>query len=701
MPAFSGRAYAFSLVIVFFTYLGTALFGFSIQPVNTFATLIWAPTGIAIAALTLGGYRLWPAVFLAAFSANFYIGAPLFVALGIGIGNTLEALAGSYVLRNFRSGSLEFSFGNLKETMVFIFGAALAAPLISASIGVLSLTLGNIIPSTEIDRTWIAWWVGDVLGALIVAPFLLRWLSEPYFRMNMLRSAEIVASAAASGLVAWLVFWNQDMAAPYPVLIPLVWAALRTGERGITLSILVLSTVAISGTLAGGGPFRELPLESALLQLQLFLGTIATILLVFTAVVEDRRRTAGALEKHVGELEGLLERFRVEDTAKNEFIATLAHELRNPLSPIVSSIELLKRSDTSSIARQALIMEKHAKSLSSLLNDLLDVSRISTHKLEIEKKPVYLSAPVAQAIESVEPLMREKNHILNVSINPHPILLEADPVRLEQIVVNLLTNAAKYTPTGGTITLSVTREGREAVIVVQDTGIGIEKNMLGRIFEPFLQIKRANSVEAGIGVGLTVTKRLVELHGGTITAKSEGEGKGSEFSVRLPLPPPGAFTEKEKVPKQAAKRRRPLPRLRILVVDDNVDAGNALGKLLGIRGHEVTLAQDGGSALRMAPLIDPDIIILDIGLPDFDGYETARRLRKAKFDCPLIALTGYGQEEDKKKAKNAGFAYHLTKPVSLATVEEALSKIVVGGILKKPPVKMEAITKAPAQFAQS
>ncbi|MBI2610520.1 MASE1 domain-containing protein [Candidatus Kaiserbacteria bacterium] len=699
MPHISGTPYVVVLLIVFGTYLGTALLGLSVQPVNTFATLIWPPAGIAIASLTLGGYRLWPAVFLAAFLANFYTGAPAAVAWGIGVGNTFEALAGSYILRNLQPRALEFSFGNLRETLVFAFGAALGASLISATIGVGSLALGGVLPAAEVERTWIAWWVGNVLGVLIVAPFLLRWLSEPFYRMSFLRSAEIVGVAAASGLVAWLVFWHQDVAAPYPVLVPLVWAALRTGPRGTTLAILVVAGVAIAGTLAGSGPFFQLPLERALLQLQLFLGTVTTIFLVFTAIVEDRRRAADTLGKQVDHLENLLERLRAEDQAKNEFIATLAHELRNPLSPIVSTIELLKRGEKVDIARQASIMEKHAKSLSSLLNDLLDVSRISAQKLEIEKKPVYLGASIAQAVESVEPLMQEKNHILNVSINPRPILLEADPVRLEQIVTNLLSNAAKYTPAGGTITLSATREGSQAVIVMQDTGIGIEAPMLTRIFEPFLQIKRANSAEAGIGVGLAVTKKLIELHGGTIEAKSEGTGKGSEFTVRLPLPPHGAFVKETR--KEAARRQRPLSPLRILVVDDNVDAANALGKLLGIRGHEVTLAQDGTSALRIVPLLKPDVVVLDIGLPDFDGYEVARRLKKAKFEGPLIALTGYGQDRDKKKTKEAGFAHHLTKPVSLAAIEEALSKVVSGGLLSQEAPKVEAVAKVPAQFVRS
>jgi len=219
----------------------------------------------------------------------------------------------------------------------------------------------------------------------------------------------------------------------------------------------------------------------------------------------------------------------------------------------------------------------------------------------------------------------------------------------------------------------VTRQGTQAVITVKDNGIGIPAHMMARIFDPFLQVKRAKSAEGGIGIGLSLTKRLVEMHGGTIEAESLGEGKGSVFTVHLPLPAPGQFVENSS--ESSRTRKRTLPKLKILIVDDNVDAANALGKLLGLQGHEVSLAQDGASAMRMAPLVSPDAIILDIGLPDLDGYEIARRLKKSKIVCPLIALTGYGQASDKTKARSAGFSEHLTKPVSLARVEEALSRV--------------------------
>ena len=670
---FASRTYALWLVLVFALYCIAALIGLNIHAVNTFASLIWPATGIALAALAIGGYRLWPAIFLGAFFVNFYTGAPLLIALMIGIGNTLEALVGAYFLRGWDA--LKFSFGTLRESLIFIFCVSLGATLISATIGVVSLLLGGLIPVSEFEPTWLAWWVGDALGALVVAPFLLRWLSDPYHQRSVGEYMEMVLIAVLSGLVTAFVFATPYVGMPYPILIPLVWAALRTGPRGITLAMLTMSIIAIAGTVMGQGPFSNLHVEDGLLQLQFFLATIISLFLMFTSVVEDRRRATKELKSHVGELEHVLERLRTEDRTKNEFIATLAHELRNPLAPIVSSIELIKSGTTKSVdvVRQASVLEKHARTMSKLLNDLLDVSRISAQKLEFSKKPMHLCEAADHAVESVEPIFKAKNHTLDVSINPRPILIDADPLRIEQIVTNLLTNAAKYTPHGGRIALSVTRQGTQAVITVKDNGIGIPAHMMARIFDPFLQVKRAKSAEGGIGIGLSLTKRLVEMHGGTIEAESLGEGKGSVFTVHLPLPAPGQFVENSS--ESSRTRKRTLPKLKILIVDDNVDAANALGKLLGLQGHEVSLAQDGASAMRMAPLVSPDAIILDIGLPDLDGYEIARRLKKSKIVCPLIALTGYGQASDKTKARSAGFSEHLTKPVSLARVEEALSRV--------------------------
>ncbi|MBI4133663.1 MASE1 domain-containing protein [Candidatus Uhrbacteria bacterium] len=663
--------YALSFGLLFVAYFASALFGLSLHPVSTFAAFIWPPTGIAIAALFLYGYRLAPAIFLGAFFANLYTGAPFLVALSIGIGNTAEAVAAVYVLKRFFGET--FAFSNLTQSLIFIV-VSLTASVISATTGVGSLLASGVVTVSNFGPAWFTWWIGDALGALIIAPFLLRWLSPVLFRRSLTQFLELGSVAALSLAVSTFVFHTSYIKYPYIIFVPLVWAALRTGPKGVSLSLLLSAIAAISGTLAGSGPFSHMPIQEALLTLQLFMGTVAAIFLVFVSVVEDRRKANITTMDHVERLEQALEKIQAEDRAKQEFLAILAHELRNPLSPILSSTELarLPGANKEDILRATLTIEKHARSMSRLLDDLLDISRISRRKLKLRKKPMYLCHIVAQAVEAVEPLIKSRSHSLDVSIIQKPILIEADPLRLEQILVNILNNAAKYTPRGGRISLTCTREKGDVVIAIQDTGAGIEKGMLERIFEPFVQAGVEGHVQTGIGIGLTLSKKLVEMHGGAIGVASPGVGKGSTFTVRFPLPIAIKSVESRK---EAHGRKRPLESLNILVVDDNRDAAEAIGRLLTIRGHSVSLAVNGKSSLRVAAELAPDVIVLDIGLPDMDGYTVARELKKAGVTAVLIALTGYGQVSDRLKAQRAGFAYHLVKPIGLAKLEEALANV--------------------------
>ena len=688
-----GRTRYFTLLaMIFIAYTATAKLGLSIQPVNDFATLIWPPTGIALAALILWGYRLAPAVFLGAFVANFTTGATLVVSLGIASGNTLEAVLGTFLLRSFVG--MDFSFGHLRESIAFIICGVVLAPLLAATIGAITLELGGMISAADFLATWITWWIGDALGALVVAPFLLRWFSNPYYDRSTWQYVEMAFVIVAVSAVTFVIFWTPIFPFLYLAFVPLVWATLRTGPRGLTLSILLMAIIALSGTLTGHGPYASYPAEQKLLLLQTFIATTTAMFLMFVSTVEDRRRSTKQLATQVLELESAMEKIRFEDQAKTEFLAILAHELRNPLAPILSSLELIKvhargRADTLRLISTA---EKNAHNMSKLLDDLLEISRISGKKFKLKTRSVDIRECIQQAVQAVEPMIRERGHTLERATPAEPLYLDVDPLRIEQILVNLLSNAVKYTPPRGRIALTCTRDARYLLLTVRDTGVGIEKEMQGRIFEPFVQINRDSSVLGGVGIGLSLTKRLVEMHGGTIEVLSEGEGRGSEFRVRIPLiaPKESAGGSEELEQRHAsdaeigtregvgrgASGKRPRPKLMpldILVVDDNVDAATALGKLLEARGHDVMLCHDGASTLTSAESFKPDAIFIDIGLPDMSGYEVARELRKRGSPSALIALTGYGQESDKAKAREAGFAYHLTKPVSLAQIEEALA----------------------------
>jgi CheY-like chemotaxis protein/nitrogen-specific signal transduction histidine kinase len=366
------------------------------------------------------------------------------------------------------------------------------------------------------------------------------------------------------------------------------------------------------------------------------------------------------------------------DRRKDEFLATLAHELRNPLAPISNSLQLLRLSGDVSpvIERVHGIMEQQVDHMVRLVDDLLEISRITRGNINLRKEPLELAKVVASAIETSRPLIDAAGHQFAFTLSPDPMTLEADPVRLGQVLSNLLNNAAKYTDPGGQIWLTVREQNSEAVISVRDTGIGIPANMLPRVFDMFAQVDRTLiRAQGGLGIGLTLAKSFVEMHGGRIEAQSAGPGKGSEFTVYLPLSPiASSFTSQVKSPRAS---RVPLPRRRILVVDDTRAAQFILAKLLEAIGQDVKTAPDAAAAIRIVKAECPEVVISDIAMPHMDGYELARRLRQeAGLDgLVLIALTGYGQDSDRQLAKDAGFDHHLVKPVSLEALEDLLASL--------------------------
>jgi len=366
---------------------------------------------------------------------------------------------------------------------------------------------------------------------------------------------------------------------------------------------------------------------------------------------------------------------READRRKDEFLAMLAHELRNPLAPISNANELLGKilSVPDPRVESAIATTKRqVAQLRRLVDDLLDVSRVTQGRIELQRRPLEVAHIIVPAIEAVQPLLREKRHrLVAVDATEHPALyVNADPARLMQCVVNVLTNAAKYTDPGGEITVQTRAEGASAVIEISDTGVGIDPELLPRMFDLFVQGDRSpDRSQGGLGVGLAVVKRLVEMHQGSVSARSAGPGQGSTFEIRLPL-----IERRIAHAGQPAVRKAPSA-ARILVVDDNRDAADSLAALLALEGHTVERAYSAADALRRAVPFRAQVVLLDIGLPEIDGYEVARRLRRVPElrDARLIAVTGYGQPRDRERAKAAGFDEHLIKPVSPASVARALS----------------------------
>ncbi len=378
------------------------------------------------------------------------------------------------------------------------------------------------------------------------------------------------------------------------------------------------------------------------------------------AVAEDLgHRAAVAIENAQ-----LYAQARENDRRKDEFLAMLAHELRNPLAPIRSGLDLLGMQGSNETVE---IMQEQVRHLVRLVDDLLDVSRIIRGKIQVRKEIVRLSDILERSIDAARPLFESQRHELTVSLPPAPVWLNADPVRVGQIVTNLLNNAAKYTQQGGHIWLSANQEDGQAVIVVRDNGIGIDKTLLPRIFDLFTQGHRTlDRSQGGLGIGLTLVKSLTEMHGGTVDAFSEGIGKGSTFKIRLPASRQPIEQDVHGTSPELNTARR------ILIVEDNVAAAKLLVRLLkAIGNHEVQVAYDGETGLGVAKSFQPEVVLLDIGLPGIDGYEVAKRLRKLPHgDRPLLAaVSGYGQEEDRRRSMAAGFDEHLLKPVGLDVVQ--------------------------------
>jgi signal transduction histidine kinase len=359
--------------------------------------------------------------------------------------------------------------------------------------------------------------------------------------------------------------------------------------------------------------------------------------------------------------------------SKDEFLAMLGHELRNPLAPILTALQLMQLRAPDVFERERSVIERQVKHVVRLVDDLLDVSRITRGKTELHKDLVDLADVVGKAIEQASPLLEERDHSLGVLV-PRALFVDGDAMRLAQVISNILTNAAKYTERGGHIDITGSRRGESIEVRVRDNGIGIAKEMLPHVFDMFVQERQAlDRARGGLGLGLAIVKSLVELHGGTVSVDSEGPGKGSEFTIRLPAADPDRDDVRARL---GSSEMPPLAkRQHVLVVDDNPDALHMLADALEQRGFTTSRAHDGPSALEEAARSHPSIALLDIGLPVMDGYELARRLRENDHDLQLVAVTGYGHPSARSKSKDAGFAAHLVKPITVDEVEAAIDQL--------------------------
>jgi signal transduction histidine kinase len=519
-------------------YLLAAKLGMTFDPMAGFATLVWPPTGIALAAILLLGKRVAPGIFLGALGANMLVGASLPVGVGIAVGNTCEALMAAAILR--RVPSFSITLEGVTSVIALIVGAAMLSTAVSATVGVLSLHLGGIVQSSEIRDTWRAWWVGDMVGALLLAPLILVWKTTPRAHREV-HPVETVALVASLAVVSGLTFFDDllhvpPLAAPFHqadlLVVLLLWAAIRFGQRGATTSVLCASVTATVATALRHGPFVRPELNDGLMLLQMFIAIVAATCLLFSAAIAERRIADQQMRSAQLQAEAA-------NSAKSQFLRVMSHELRTPLNAIQGFAELLETgvygplNEKQADALQRI--ERNEKDLLALINEMLGF-------VDAEKAPALpetKDVQVADAFDVVEPLISkdvERKHLVMKRELARPgLAVRADPKGLQQILASLLSNACKYTGEGGTITLGADAAGQKVRIWVRDTGVGIKKEEMERVFEPFFQAESGTTRRySGVGLGLTIARNLAQRMSGEVTIASE-EGKGTTASVFLPV----------------------------------------------------------------------------------------------------------------------------------------------------------------------
>ena len=748
-------------------YILAGKVGLTFTAVHASASPVWPPTGIAIASLLLFGPWVWPAVTIGAFVVNMTTAGTLATSLAIAGGNTLEAVMIARFVEEFAAGRYAFA----RPRTAFIFSAAvLPGAVVSASVGVASLALGGYASTSDLTIVWTTWVFGNVTGGLIITPALLLWANDRRIRPLLERPLELGVTGLALIVLGEAAFGGFSPAAlnHYPLAFvsvpPLLWIALRFERRAAALAVLLLSSIALHGTVHGHGPFSDLPPTHSLLVAQAFAATMALMTFVVAALAWSRDRESALLQtiidripimitmshpstrimrlnheferltgwspeeaRHVDlmaqcypdpayreEVAAFMDRdgggwrdltmitksgapieaswstVRLGDDtrigigldarerknaeaerarahaeteaanrAKDEFFAMLGHELRNPLGAITGAlhvIDLCGPGDERSIQARA-IVTRQVRHLVRLVDDLLDVTRLTTGKITLSLRPVDLAGVTRRAVGSLAATAPGRRVECRAS---QPAWIAADETRLEQILTNLLGNAMKFTPASGVVSVTVSGEDGDAVLRVADTGAGIHRDLLPRIFDLFVQGHTGlHRRESGLGIGLTLTRRLVDLHNGHIEAESDGPGRGSIFTVTFP-----AIERPVELPDAPSLVGARSARRRVLIVEDHDDARQMLRHLLESLGHEVHEAADGISGLDRALAVAPDAVVVDIGLPGLDGYTVARELRKTgRPGTLLIAVTGYGQDGDRQRSAEAGFDAHLTKPI--------------------------------------
>jgi signal transduction histidine kinase len=659
--------------ILIFVYFIAGKFGLVLASLHASASPVWPPAGIALAALLLLGYRAWPAIFIGAFLVNVTTAGNVVTSFAIAAGNTLEALAGAWLVNRFAGGTNVFD----RPQGVFKFALAAAiSSIISPAFGVTSLALASFANWANYGAIWLTWWLGDTTGDLVFIPLVVLWSAASKRRWTKREAVEVGALLLLLLLLSGVVFggWLEISARNYPVTFicgPIViWMAFRFSQRETATSIFVLSAIAVWGTLHGFGPFVRQTENESLLSLQCWTAVLSITVMALSAGMAERRRAE----------EELLQQKAVVESAnrtKDHFLAMLSHELRTPLTPVISALESLETGPAQTEdTRSALAMIRRNIELETqLIDDLLDFTRIARDKMQLRFAPVDAHLAISSVVEicRAEADSKKLRVHLNLRANPHHVA--ADAAKFQQIIWNLLKNAVKFTPDAGEIAISSSNPSPEVLMIsVRDTGIGMEPEIMQRIFDPFEQGNRSFERRfGGLGLGLAISKSLAQAHGGTLTAQSDGRDRGSTFLLSMQTISPA---EASTVPAKATGEA-PQQGLKILLVDDHQDTCAALEKLLVRRGYLVAATHNVRSAMEAAVRNKFDLLISDIALPDGSGMDLMMQLR-AISKIPGIAISGFGNNGDIEKSLQAGFSEHLIKPIKLEKLEAAIERAIAG-----------------------
>jgi signal transduction histidine kinase/ActR/RegA family two-component response regulator len=638
------------------------------------ASPVWPPAGIALAALLLLGYRVWPAIFVGAFLVNLTTAGNFFTSLGIATGNTLEAVAGAWLMHRFAGGIQVFD----RAQNVFKFSLiVLFSTLVSPTIGLTSLALAGYADWANYSAIWLTWWLGDATGDFIIAPLLILWYAAPARRWDRAALLEVVLLFLLLFVLGQLVFggWLPIASRNYPIAFicgPIViWTAFRFTQRETATGIFILSALAVWGTMRGYGPFAMDNDNESLLTLQAATAVLIITAMALAAGMAERRRAVAAIEQQRATVEAA-------NRTKDNFLAMLSHELRTPLTPVLAALDALKteRQPPAELEATLAMMRRNIELESQLIDDLLDLTRITKDKLQLQFEPVDAHQAIANVVEMCAAEASAKKLEVRFDLRASDSRVMADPAKFQQIIWNLYKNAIKFSGEKGVITLSSANHLPHILTLgVGDSGIGIEPEIMERIFNPFEQGERSFQRRfGGLGLGLTISKSLAQAHGASLIAKSDGLNRGATFLLTMKT----ADLEAEAAKPRVVDAQTAPAGLRVLLVDDHPDTCAALERLLTLRGHHVTAAHNMREALVTASRASFDLLISDVGLPDGNGMDLLRTMRTVQ---PIrgIAISGFGMDADIGKSLEAGFAEHLVKPVKLEKLEAAIARVMAAG----------------------